>query len=77
MVCDLKKLQPKKGIKFAYWSCTNGGCKISWKTKDVDSLDELEFGSTNVHTHDGLTSGDIIRMEMGRVKSRDQKKDLI
>jgi hypothetical protein len=55
-----------KGIKFAYWNCTVGGCKVSCKTKDVDTMDEFEFG-------------DLIRDEMiqkGRVQARDYTKSI-
>jgi len=61
----LKKIpQPNKGVKFAYWTCTNGGYKVSVMTKDVNTLDGLEFGSNKIHAHEGFSSVDMIRMEM-------------
>ena len=40
----------------------------------VDTLDGLEFGSNKIHTHEGFSPGDMIRMEMienGRARARD------
>lgn len=74
-----KKPDVSKGIKFAYWNCTVGGCKVSCKTKDVNTLDEFKFGSCTVHLHDGFTTGGLIRDEMikkGRVQARDYTKSI-
>ena len=42
---------------------------MSCKTRDVDTMDGFEFGSSTVHSHSGFTAGDLIRMEMIKKES--------
>jgi hypothetical protein len=79
MFCIRKKPNLLKRVKYAYWDCAYAGCRVTCKTPNMGSVEGIEFGRTTNHTHENVTCGEIIRMEMvakGKLRARTQTESI-
>jgi hypothetical protein len=70
-----KKPNPSTGVKYAYWDCAYSGCRVTCRKAGVGTLDGFEYGRTRAHSHNTVSAGEMIRLEM--LEKGKIRKDLI